>query len=230
MHDRHVTLTLAFALSLLLPSVLRAQRPEVERISNGGFESGALAPGWQLAGALPFDGGVTDSQAHSGTYSIELRQTDFIEQLFAPATVTYGTLTLWLMSGTAFCQGQIAVFVEFADAPTRSLVLNPYCRQQWTEVSFELGSADVTKVSLGSLENELVFIDDVSLKGPPPETVPPPDGTTTVDEGGRRGIAGVILRLCNRLLRGNEPLCILAAILATMAGFFGLFRIRRYFR
>lgn len=229
MHYRHVTLALAFALSLLPPSVLRAQGPEEERIRNGGFESGALAPGWQLAGAVPFDGGVTDSQAHSGTYSIELRQADFIEQLFAPATVTYGTLTLWLMSGTAFCQGEIVLSVEFADAPTRLLLLNPYCTPQWTEVSFELGSADVTKVYLGSLD-ERVFIDDVSLKGPPPpETVPPPE-TTTVDEEGRRGIAGVIPRLCNRLFRGNQPLCILGAILATLAGLAGLFRILRYFR
>jgi hypothetical protein len=73
----------------------------MQLIRNGGFETGALLPGWrQTPGSATLDGGVTDRVSHAGSYSLELRAMDFVEQSYV-GSLNFATGPLELFARAA---------------------------------------------------------------------------------------------------------------------------------
>lgn len=139
----------------------------VQLIRNGGFESGALLPGWrQTPGSAAFDGGVTDAARASGSYSLELRSMDFVEQTFTTVLAyATGPLTFRIRNAAAAVAGPFFVRIEYtngtADVPFLGSVTT-----RWTTKSFTVdGVKRLKRIQFGTGETGSVYVDDVSLEG-----------------------------------------------------------------
>lgn len=137
-----------------------------QMIINGGFESGALEPGWrQVPGSAQLDGGVTTIQAHSGSYSLELRGYDFVEQRYSGVRAT-GDLTFWLLRPSSLIKGDLFLTAEYSDASYDSMALTSYASDSWTEVSVAINhSKCLIGIRFNTVNAEAYFIDDISLQG-----------------------------------------------------------------
>jgi hypothetical protein len=139
----------------------------VQLIRNGGFESGALLPGWrQTPGSAALDGGVTDAVRASGSYSLELRSMDFVEQMFTTVRAyATGPLTFRVKTASALTAGPFFVRIEYTDGSANVPFLGSV-PTRWTAKSFSVdGAKRLKRIQFGTGETGSVYVDDVSLVG-----------------------------------------------------------------
>lgn len=224
-----VRVVAAAVLLCCAPIPVDAQIPGSNRIQNGDFETCDLQPGWEARQPITFDGSVTRAQAHTGACSLELRNLDIIQQTFGSQGVTHqGELTFWALAPTlpsGACLSPVAI-IEYADGARNEHLLT--CTTEWTEVSQPLDRGKQLRlIGFSTLENGDVtlYIDDVAVLGLPPEVVQPPQ----LEDDSERRRTGLRADLCRFVFRGNETLCILALIVATLVGLGGLLFLWRRF-
>jgi len=136
-----------------------------EPVVNSGFETGDLTGWTPLRGRT--GGSVTSAGPHTGTYSLELRNTDSVGQTFSPAVSTGGDLTFWLKCPSPGC-GPLIVSVGYSDGSGSSIEL-----EGGDEVSVDYAQFTVpvdNSKQVASIEFVYVpfltgvfFLDDVSL-------------------------------------------------------------------
>jgi hypothetical protein len=139
----------------------------VQLIRNGGFETGSLVPGWrQTPGSAAFDGSVTDARHHSGSYCLELRAMDFVEQTF-PFVIAHATgpLTFWVKAESATEPGPFFVRVEYTDGTEETPLLGSVSTR-WELTSLTVDTTKrLKKIVFGTGESGSILVDDVSLMG-----------------------------------------------------------------
>ncbi|MCG2673279.1 hypothetical protein L6637_41075 [Bradyrhizobium sp. WYCCWR 12774] len=140
----------------------------VELLQNGGFESGALAPGWTLTGNGGFTG-VGNAPVHSGNFSY-----------FSGPIGSDGVLTqtfndivgaLYTFSGWAFSNGGTPADIGINVGGTASLTLGPPSVPSfgWTPFSgFFIGHGTDSFVIASRNDPAFNFFDDLSVQGPAP--------------------------------------------------------------
>jgi hypothetical protein len=133
-------------------------------ITNGGFESGMLSPGWrQTPGSATLDGGVTDTTSHTGNYCLELGALDFVEQTFFIARAT-GDLTFRAKAASAANPGPFYVRIEYRDGSESLNFLT--LSMNWEEFSYSVDNSKLlSRIQFGTGEREVVYIDNVYLDG-----------------------------------------------------------------
>jgi len=139
----------------------------VQLIRNGGFESGTLLPGWrQTPGSAVFDGGVTDATSASGSYCLELRSMDFVEQTFTTVVArATGPLTFRIRTASALTAGPVFVRVEYTDGTAEVPFLGSVTTR-WAAKSFDVdGVKRLKRIQFGTGETGAIYVDDVSLVG-----------------------------------------------------------------
>jgi len=139
----------------------------VQLIRNGGFETGTLLPGWrQTPGSAAFDGSVTDTTSASGSYCLELRSMDFVEQTFTAVVArATGPLTFRIKAASALTAGPFFVRVEYTDGTAEVPFLGS-ARTRWTAKSFSVdGVKRLKRIQFGTGETGPLYVDDVSLVG-----------------------------------------------------------------
>lgn len=139
----------------------------IQLISNRGFESGHLAPGWrQTPGSAALEGGVTDTVCHAGTYSLMLRSMDFVEQPFLSTICrATGELTFYAKAASDIGAGPFSVRIEYADGSVDTPLIGALTTH-WTQKRVAVNKTkQLRKVVFGTGETDAVYIDDVSLVG-----------------------------------------------------------------
>jgi hypothetical protein len=139
----------------------------IQLISNGGFETGRLTPGWrQVPGSATFDGAVTDTTPHRGTYSLRLGAMDFIEQSFVGlAARATGALSFYAKAASALEAGPFFVRIEYADG-TKETPFYGSLTDRWQLMRYPVDPAKtLKKIVFGTGESGDVYVDDVSMVG-----------------------------------------------------------------
>ena len=139
----------------------------VQLIQNGGFESGTLRPGWrQTPGSAALYGCVTDAVRSSGSYCLELRGMDFVEQTFTAVVArATGPLTFRIKAASALAAGPFFVRIEYTDG-TADVPFLGSVTTRWTSKSFTVdGVKRLKRIQFGTGETDSVYVDDVSLVG-----------------------------------------------------------------
>jgi hypothetical protein len=142
--SKRILLSLAVSFLCVVAFIHAALAPtaSVERIVNGGFESGDLT-GWGNSG--PPGVTVTSSSPHSGTYALRL-EGDFatVNQTFSFAIKLASDLTFWARTETD-STGTLEIGIL---TPTMALAMSRALTNVWTQ--YTVGGA-------GEYINELVF-------------------------------------------------------------------------
>ena len=139
----------------------------MELIRNGNFETGVLLPGWrQTPGSATLDGGVTDSVSHGGTYSLELRGMDFVEQYYSGSlNFATGPLTFYAKVVSEIEAGPFSVRIVYSDG-TEEVPFFGSLTTSWQYFSFPVdGEKNLRRIQFGTGEGGSIYIDDVSLQG-----------------------------------------------------------------
>jgi flagellar hook assembly protein FlgD len=148
---------------------------DVERVVNGGFETGDLT-GWTVEFPPQFDGEVTSTTSHSGTYCLRLGEVDFIHQAFTPPVSTTGDLSFWAKCDVGATLNPLGVIVYYSDESSTSQGFWPTVGA-WSQYTLPVDHAKlVSKIQFATWEMQFpppiyYYIDDVSLLGP--SAVPP---------------------------------------------------------
>jgi hypothetical protein len=154
---------------MLMPLTVSSVRAAAELVVNGGFETGNLT-GWTPEDPPWWQGGVTSDEAHTGTYSLRLKEVDFIHQEFVPAVTTTGDLTLWAKGTAGVPLNPLGVTIYYSDGTSSG----PYSGTPgttWTQYTFPVNHAKLLS-SIKFTTWEMMFewdayyVDDVSLLGP----------------------------------------------------------------
>lgn len=139
----------------------------VQVIINGGFETGALRPGWRKTpGSASLEGGVTDTMSHTGSCCLELRAMDYVEQSFSGVTASAsGPLTFWTKAASVIEVGPFYVNVTYHDGTSEPGVLvSPTDR--WRKISVPVVKGRrLKRIQFALGESGSIYVDDVSLAG-----------------------------------------------------------------
>lgn len=139
----------------------------MELIRNGGFETGTLRPGWrQTPGSAALDGGVTDRVNHSGSYSLELRAMDFVEQYYVGSlNFATGPLSFFARAASRTSAGPFYVKLVYSDG-TEETPFFGSLTTTWQNLSFPVdGDKNLRRIQFGTGEGGSIYVDDVSLQG-----------------------------------------------------------------
>ncbi len=134
----------------------------MELITNGGFESGTLSPGWSAG--PPFEGTVTDEMHRNGRYCLKMQSLDAVQQTFWCAFAT-GSLRFW--ARTEGLAGGFLVRIEYDDdSEFRTAVSTFVETRSWREIVVPVDhSKYLRKIQFLTSETVPIYIDDVSLDG-----------------------------------------------------------------
>ena len=134
-------------------------------IVNGGFESGALSPGWrQTPGSAVLDGGVTNATSYSGDYCLELKGMDFVEQVLffkkGTSDLSFQTKIDNIIGG-----GPSYVTIVYADGTATTHGPIP-SSTKWQKVNYPVDTDKcISIIRFSAGETAPRYIDDVSLEG-----------------------------------------------------------------
>ncbi len=159
--------SVAIATLLLIPNLA----PGANILVNGGYETGVLAPWYQsldLGGATNWS--VTNTDAHTGTYSATDQGNKLMVQYFAPVPTSDITLaSVWVKNPNVLFN---AIYLEYSDATNASGLFAT--TGQWQYVDFapwlvpgkSLIGVGVWGYSAGGTD-ERTYVDDWAIEAVP---------------------------------------------------------------
>jgi hypothetical protein len=156
---------------------------------NGGFETGDFT-GWNPHASPVFDGSITNTDAHSGTYSLQMGAVDWIDQSFSSVTTT-GDLTYWA-KGTGL-SGPFNVRADYSDGTFSDATTGgASVPTDWTMFTFSIDNTLLlTKITISTWETLPILFDDFSLEGPGNDVVVPEPATILFFGLGILALAGI---------------------------------------
>lgn len=132
-------------------------------IVNGGFETGDLT-GWLMT--IGTTGAVTSTEAHDGTYSMEMQAVDIIYQEFAAADKLHAKSLQFWAKGDIFA-GPAYATVYYRDGTSDQLSFGgaSLSSGDWTEFILMVKRKKVVvEVLIETGETTPIYVDDVRLR------------------------------------------------------------------
>ena len=185
MRYKIVTIVICSFLFLFTTAVTASQL-----IVNSGFETGDFT-GWNPHVSPTFDGSITSTDAHSGTYSLEMGAVDWIDQSFSSVATT-GDLSFWV-KGTGL-SGPSNVNVLYSDTTSDDFLIGgaAISNTEWTQFTMGIDNTKLLDmITVSVWESTPILFDDFSLEG---RDVIPEPATVMLFGLGLLGVAGVSRR------------------------------------
>lgn len=126
------TIVRSFVLACLASSF--ASTAQANLVANAGFESGSISPSFQFidyGGATNWT--ISNSDAHTGTYSATAQGNKLIVQYFTPTPVSSITnVSLWLKNPQGF---NSAVYLEYSDLSSGGVLVGATHAWQYVDMT-----------------------------------------------------------------------------------------------